>query len=122
MTTIESGVRNLEDIGPESALEISDVLVITRKEEGRIEYVHEKYYEGERLIGFRTIRREGKAIIESGFNFNSITGKRDFLFSGVYYGKEYVIPDLRDNGKGQIIFHASKRYDELNAQLEKFER
>ena len=101
-------------------LKASDVLGI------RTETVTEAFYDGEKWVKFRTARRkegEEKAIVESGFDFRTATGRMNLSGSGVYYERDHqASPDLEGNGRKPFIIHASKRYSKLNEFLEKLGR
>ena len=107
MTAIEEIVMDLKNMNLRNfEMKEEDIVLI----EGKKEYVTFTYYEDGRLIRFRTLRREGETIVETGYNVNP-EGKLESLFSGIYHEKD--TPPYR----------ASKaRYSELNKFLEEHEK
>lgn len=71
---------------------------------GKKEIITEVFHKDEKLERFRTARRDGEAIVESGHCVDE-AGKTRQLFSGIYFGNETP------------PFHASKRYFELDKFL-----
>lgn len=123
-STIEATVRNVWGIDENAHLERGDPLSRGREwEEGTIiETVITATYEEGRLARFRTIRRVGDDIIESGFVLDRAMGRLNFLGSGIYYKEDHVVYDPKDSKIALFITHTSEKYWELNELLEKFGR
>lgn len=84
------------------------------------------YEKDDRLIRFKSIRwgkknSDGtKCIMESGYYIDKNSGEAIQSFSGVYYQKDTLVDAPRDhfsNGRA-TLFHASKRFSELDKMLE----
>ena len=71
-------------------------------------FVSDAFYEGERLVRFKTLRRLEGAILESGYDFD-INGKIHPSASGIRFEK--------DNPP----YHASGLYQKLNEFLKEVE-
>ncbi len=76
---------------------------------GKKEIITEVFHKDEKLERFRTARRDGEAIVESGYCVDE-AGRTRQLFSGIYFGKETP------------PFNASERYFELDKFFRERER
>lgn len=76
---------------------------------GKKEIITEVFHEDKKLKRFRTARRDGEAIVESGSCVDE-AGKTRQLFSGIYFGKKTP------------PFNASERYFKLDKFLREREK
>ena len=107
MTTIEIAFKSIESTDFRNVeLKTGDIFSAN----GKKEIVTQTHYDEKRLTGFRTLRREEGAILESGYSVGNATGKLEKLSSGIHFEKE------------NPPFHASGRYFELNKILEEQEK
>ena len=108
MTTIETRITKIKEGKGYGKLEVTENDILERN--GEIEVVREVSRENGRLVGFKTVRREGEGIIlETGYciypeNILKIN------FSGIYHSED------TDH------FSKSDRYFELNDFLQGLER
>jgi len=113
MTTspIEEVVRDIESIDENAHLEEGDALSRI------IETVIAADYEEWGLARFRTIRRDGDDIVESGFVLDRAMGKRNSLGSRIYRGKNQTVYDPKDSKKILHILQASREYPKFDKFL-----